>query len=499
MNLANKDLFANYNHLGFQTPYYFLNDSGKFVIKENISQTLYAFKHSRQIDALAVIEFLNKNFILGNRTLIKGISKTPWMAKPSSQQDKWVYAKIPTHSEIVLSEQDIAKNLFDLISEEIIEYTHGKNNIGILLSGGMDSRMLAGTLDILMKNRIIPPKNICALTWGNINSRDVVYAKLIAEKLNWEWKHYEVSSEHLKQNIEETAKEGCEYSPVHLHAIPQIRDDNNLDCIIAASYGDSIGRGEYTGNKIMNLNTIDSSFNNNSCIIKTEAYNENYGKWQPDISQYHKLFPQKETYQQIEQDYQIHYMRRNLNPCMDMINEKMPFYQLFTKPSVFGFMLSINPKLRTDNIYRILLSFFNKDLGNIPWARTGLLFGEKKGIPDGFEMYHHSYRKQILNDIYDHINDLIFNGNIEKLGFFNFSSISNLFKLIKQYPYNNFDYLEKLIWLASFSRMIDIYKLEYDHLFSDTLNDKFRGRIISPIEYLSRVSYREIKHFLNKN
>ena len=497
MNPTNKDLFANHNHLGFQTPYYFLNDTGKFVIKENIAQTLSVFKPSRQIDALAVIEFLNKNYILGNRTLIKGISKTPWMAKPNIQLDNWVYANTPAHSEIVLSEQDIANKLFNLISEEIVAYTQGKNNIGILLSGGLDSRILAGTLDFLMKNRVIPKKNICALTWGDINSRDVVYAKLIAAKLKWEWKHYVVSSEHLKQNIEETAILGCEYSPVHLHAIPQIRDDNNLDCIIAASYGDSIGRGEYSGQKILELKAIDSDFKNTSCIFKSAAYNENYGKWQSDLSLYHNLFPQKEPYQQIEQDYQIHYMRRNLNPCMDMINEKMPFYQLFTKPTVFGFIWSINPKLRTDRIYSILFSFLNRDLRNIPWARTGFVYGEEKGMPDEFEKDHHSYKKQILYDIYDHIHDLIFNGNIEKLDFFNFRSITSLFKVIKKYPYKNFDYLEKIIWIASLSRMVEIYKLEFDNHLPANFNDKLRGRIITQTEYMSRISYREIKNILH--
>ena len=54
----------------------------------------------------------------------------------------------------------------------------------VLLSGGLDSRIAAGVLKYLCDNGELKsvPK---AVSWGLEDSRDVVYAKGIAEKLNF--------------------------------------------------------------------------------------------------------------------------------------------------------------------------------------------------------------------------------------------------------------------------------------------------------------------------
>ena len=243
-------MFKNYNHLGFNNPYFFIKEE-KFEIHQNFPNAIESFQAEKVIDPTSAIEMLNKEFFFGDRTVIQNLSKAPWLALPNQDLNNWEYDQAPKHDLIDIKETEIAKVLFQKICEEIQLYVGDKKNIGILLSGGMDSRMAAGALDYLIKNNIVKDLKVTALTWGNLGTRDVVYAKIIAERLNWEWKHYTVTSKDLLQNIRETAIYGCEYSPIHLHAIPQIRDDNNFDIILAGSYGDSVGRAEFGGKNVI--------------------------------------------------------------------------------------------------------------------------------------------------------------------------------------------------------------------------------------------------------
>ena len=57
------DLFKNYQHLGFNNPYYIASDV-PFVIRKRFSDIVDELKGNIEIDPVAVIELLNKNYIL---------------------------------------------------------------------------------------------------------------------------------------------------------------------------------------------------------------------------------------------------------------------------------------------------------------------------------------------------------------------------------------------------------------------------------------------------
>ena len=244
-------MFENYNRLGFLSPYYILS-SDRLVLKSEFANIIQFFKRPRFLDSTAVIEMISRYHCFADRTLIQGLYRVPWMAKPDITSTGWSFASLPPHDDRVMSEEEVAKILFDKLQLEILTYCEGHSTVGLLLSGGMDSRIVAGVLDYLLRTRQISV-NIVATTWGMEDTRDVVYARQIAQRLGWDWVHYPISAEVLLNNIEETAKRGCEYSPVHLHATPQVRDMEGVDCILAASYGDSVGRAEYSGRHITQL------------------------------------------------------------------------------------------------------------------------------------------------------------------------------------------------------------------------------------------------------
>src|SRR5690606_33940091 len=140
-----------------------------FIIHSKLEEVLKKYDREKKIDAVAVVEVLNKNFPLADRTVLQNIYKTPWLAKPNFTHTDWEFASIPYHGKAMDDPKIIARKFFDLICKEIVEYTKGKKALGLLLSGGMDSRMVAGAIDYLIQSNKIDIE-VTALTWGNKNS-----------------------------------------------------------------------------------------------------------------------------------------------------------------------------------------------------------------------------------------------------------------------------------------------------------------------------------------
>lgn len=452
-------MFQYFNNLGFNNPYYY-NNGVTFIIKQKLTDLLDVYDDVLRIDPAAVIELLNKGFILADRTIIQGIMRTPWLARPNEIFNKWEFGRVPKHDLLDIEEKDIAKTLFKKICSEIQLSIGSKKKIGILLSGGMDSRIVAGALDYLRKTNTLESIQVTALTWGNEGTRDVIYADEIATRLNWNRKHYKVTAKDLLYNITETAIHGCEYSPIHLHAIPQIRDDNNLDIIIAGSYGDSIGRGEYSGKKVELLKPISQGISSIGGLVYQSVFENSIKDIENDIYHYHELFPEEKPYMQNELDYQLHYMRRMLNPCMELLSEKMTFYQVFTHTDVFGYIWSVNPKRRNDCIYKYMLKEFITRLDDIPWSRTGLQYGQGNGIPDKYLKDHHSYVNIIRREIFYELQNLVLSNEIKQLNIFNQRALKTLLKIVKHFPSQDTYYPGIILWLASLAEMVRIYNLQ---------------------------------------
>lgn len=486
-------MFYHHQNLGFNNPYYFKKDND-FVIEPQLKNLLSKYDRERKIDFVAVVEVLNSNYPLADRTVIQDISKTPWLAKPNAANTDWEFSSIPIHGKSQDTPENIARNFFDLICEEIFEYIKDKKTVGLLLSGGMDSRIVAGAL-----NNIIISKNlnitVTALTWGNKNTRDVIYAERIAKILNWDWKHYTVEAKDLLNNIKVTGLRACEYSPIHLHAIPQIAETTELDVILAGSYGDSIGRAEYGGLHVSKLPPINANITNVGSLINEDVFKSAIPLIQHDVDSYHRLFPAKEIYMQNEYDYQLHYMRRQLNPCMELLNEKSNFFQVFTSPKTFRYIWNIDPSLRNDDLYKIMLTFFKTDLSQIPWARTGLKYGTTEGKPDLYLKRHHTYVEIMNDEILSNMKEFALTDSIKNLGIFNYSSIEELFRLSKKYPINSFYYTEKLAWIASLGILVDEYKVNADE-FSQSSNDVMKK--LTTKEYMPKYYRNKFGGYLRK-
>lgn len=238
-------------------------------------------------------------------------------------------------------------------------------------------------------------------------------------------------------------------------------------------------------------NSKKESIKNISSILRSDFYHLIKDNLKEDIDFYHKEFPQDLMYQQYELDLQLHYMRRMLNPCMNIINKKIPLHQVFTSPKTFGFMWSLNPDLRTDEVYFNLLKNYSPKLLDIPWARTGINFMEKEGQPDNYKKRHHDYgnmiRTYFINDI-----ELTIKENkdiVDKL--FNTDVVLNLINNVKKYPVeNNFTIEEKLLWISCLIKFIHVNNIIID------LPEPLK---LSKMDVLQENFKYKLKYFYKKN
>jgi len=416
-------------------------------------------KASNTIDPTAVLGVLMKNYSIGDRTLVSGINKLPWMSKV--EHNSIVSASLPAHGEVNLSEDDVSNKLIELMKTEALNFLANKKSIGILLSGGMDSRIIAAIIKKLQDDGLYTGK-VAALTWGIDNCRDVIYAERIADIYNWDFNHFTITPETLLENIKIAGVRGAEYSPVHLHAMPSIANLSGLDGVLAGSYGDSIGRGEYSGRKVGELPPLLSKhLNHHSFLLKsveTESLNVLHG----DILASRNRFPGRSETSYREIEMQMHYMRRQLNSCMTIIDEKTPLYQMFSAPEVFGFIWSLAPKCRTDGIYELMLRKLSNNMLDIPWARDGKIYNKANSSAlDNINKSYHRYGDWLRNDNRDFVVEQITNGNLASLNIFNEKSLNFWRQNWRRDNRARADRLdEKMAWLASLSIFVGKYDIK---------------------------------------
>ena len=129
--------------------------------------------------------------------------------------------------------------------KEIQDICSRHSIIHLLLTGGLDSRLYAAVLnDLIRKEEVTSEVN--TYTWGSRDSRDVVYAQKIATKYGWEWTHIPLTATNVLENISVAVDLGLLHSPEMLHSMPRLHDYiKSPGAVIAVSFGDSIGRGEF--------------------------------------------------------------------------------------------------------------------------------------------------------------------------------------------------------------------------------------------------------------
>lgn len=407
-------------------------------------------------------------YLLGNRTLLQGICRAPWVASPKPDGG-WLPEALPPHGlhnpkdpEVFISDLKAA------LVKEIQSYVHSARTVGILLSGGMDSRVVAAVVRHVQQiegNRF----KVVGLTWGKETSRDVVYAKKITERFGWNWQHYPLNSDVLARNIRHMGRMGAEVSPLHLHAMPDVAVTPGIDVVLAGSYGDSVGRAEFSGKHLKQLKPLLDKQKDKFGILRRGLFKGVEAGLGTDLLDTPHLSGDLSDIRRREIEQECHYMRRMLQCCMNTISEHKPFYQAFTAPEVFGLMWSLDPAVRDNRWYTYLLKELPGNLLEIPWARTGRRYDHTEGQADKLSKGYHEYGRWLRTDLKKEIVDRANSDRIRGLGLFNDRGLDFALKAwgrSKTISVNSLD--ELFSWIASLHDFIETYGIETQGPMAET-------------------------------
>lgn len=414
-----------------------------------------AVLHSDHIltwDSAAILSMISFGYICGDRTLVKEIKRQPWLSEIGHDGEP-ILKPIPGHHRFWKSTKEAAQTLEELLCEEALIACQNRKEIYILLSGGLDSRIVAGILSHLFHRGKLPAKPIC-ITWGLPDSRDVVYGKKVAEILGLDWVFLSLEPKDLLQNIDVSVENlGAMVSAAHLHRMNWFKNVDKNAIVLSGSYGDMVGRAEFHGLKLLELNYLRPE--NSYDLLKPHVFPLALQGLMSDLQDLHVRSTERSKYITCELEMHAHYTRGILSQAMGLINNYCTMYQMFTHPIVYTYMWSLHPALRNDTIYAALLEHLNPKLARLPWARTNrALRGKTEGADSTISNSFNDYNQWISGPLYDDFLKIFQSDWLSDIGLFQSEKVKQLCESVnfRSIDHRYYDAYDVFVWLSSLNR-----------------------------------------------
>ncbi|EFK09714.1 asparagine synthase [delta proteobacterium NaphS2] len=462
----------------YQPPLYSGQDGNWYSSFEKAASTCSALT----VDSAAVLSILNFGWVCGDLTLFHEVRRRPWLSRVG-EDHRPILRIVPKHGWKFDSASNIASDLLKLLEREAQRVCEKADQVCVLLSGGLDSRIVAGVLSRLYRAGDLKCKPF-ALTWGFSQSRDAYYAHNVAKTLGFDWENVEFGPDTVMENIDVAAKElGCLHSPEMLHYMTWFKNMPEKTIVLAGSYGDSIGRAEFAGKHLLELSPFRAK--NPFQLFKINSHPSAIARIRDEFSSLDDRIPGSPVYAQCEAAMQGHRMRGGLSHALSIINKYCKVYQMFTDPAVYSYMWSIHPSYRNDEIYLETLRKLDGRLANMPWARTNrAIKGKTVGAKSGLKEQYHDYTKWSQGPLYMPLNNIIDPEWFAHTGLFVPENIAKLSRSVKQAKVRVGRLNDIWLWLAAFRRFIEFMESsglkidfspqeeQHPELFSEFVSDK---------------------------
>ena len=182
-------------------PVYYLHRDQNFMVSSEIKAILSDPGVRREVDQQSVMEFLLFRHILGDKTPIKGIKVMPPGSILVFENDRIMvnqYWRPPlTDTYDTCSESEHVRNLTELYLRGVERQLDGDFPIGIYLSGGIDSRLIAAAATAVGKR-----EELHAITRGVPGNRDSRFARMVARELGITHHFFEIEPNYLERVAE---------------------------------------------------------------------------------------------------------------------------------------------------------------------------------------------------------------------------------------------------------------------------------------------------------
>ncbi|MBX3728779.1 MAG: hypothetical protein KF858_06305 [Candidatus Sumerlaeia bacterium] len=357
------------------------------------------------IDPAAILSLLCFSQVCGDNTLVRGIERQPWLSEIRPDGSVRL-EEIPPHGTIAPTVAEMATEFLARVEAEARRVCAGRAHIYLLLTGGLDSRIVAGVVARLHREGFLNCTPV-AVTWGFPDSRDAGYAEAIARHYGFEWINAPFGPEVVRDNIDVTGKWlGALHSPEMLHYMTWFERVERDALVLAGSYGDSIGRAEFAGLHLLELGPRKPS--DPFALMRPgvrAAADRQVREWNENLRRRASNAP---LHAQCEHWMQGYRMRGNLCHALTVINRYATIYQMFTDPEVYGYMWSLHPACRTDDMYAMVLERLDPFLARLPWARTNrALSGATHGAREELKPHYHDYTGWSAGALRERLEELV--------------------------------------------------------------------------------------------
>ncbi len=176
-------------------PLYYAEYNGYFLCGSEVKTILEDKTFKKIVDDRAVADFFSFGYILGDKTFFKGIKLLPPASIMRCNKDRVFVEKYQDFCFNEKYEEHPEEYYVDRLSKLILKAIdrrmRGKHKIGVLLSGGLDSRIIVASID----KKYYP---IHTYTFGeSLNCDDVRIAKIIADKFGISHHYLKIGPKYL--------------------------------------------------------------------------------------------------------------------------------------------------------------------------------------------------------------------------------------------------------------------------------------------------------------
>lgn len=280
---------------GFCKLFYWASPN-RILFASEYKAIIWHWDFQKKVDKESLADFMALGYTLRDKTFFENIKLLPHGSVLTFQPDGkllieryWDYSF--KNGDSPLKEVDkYVDEYYNILKKVVKKQVKGKKVIGLPLSGGLDSRALAGILD-----KISFEGKVKAFSYGNPDCFDVAYGRSIAKNLHYMHTYIPIGSDYLRHHAESFVwlTEGTvNCLNAHMMVAHDFINKNGCNTIMTGFLGDTVG-GQAIGSTRFLMEVLDENsffdrvFSNqteilteedNAFYFKEHIYNEINGK-----------------------------------------------------------------------------------------------------------------------------------------------------------------------------------------------------------------------------
>jgi asparagine synthase (glutamine-hydrolysing) len=202
-------------------PLYYAHYHGKFSFAPNVHGLLVDPDLPRTVDRVAIAQAFTFDHILDDRTWLTNVHLMPPASILVYQENNLVIRSYWTmkyaESYPLQSEEDYYEGFLHSLRRAVKRQTRSCLPAGMMLSGGLDSRMLAA---VIRDGPLVEP--LSTFTWGIPGCDDARYAKDVAREIGADYHFFELKPDYLLSHAVKGVRLTNGSNCVHYHALASV-------------------------------------------------------------------------------------------------------------------------------------------------------------------------------------------------------------------------------------------------------------------------------------